>query len=186
MTKRQPTDHLITLGAMLKENPISPLGLAVAQLLDDVWGLHHLYAGTLLAIDWANTHHLTVDLGWTNLSTFDTDVLTVLVVRAHDLMLRVSIEPLDAKYLRLVFHLRTQRRGDVGKRMPTMERHLKQIRMRFGADTITEEPKHFYQLTDGKNIFDTKYLTEVDAELGNQRQVLGRSKTQWVRAQEDE
>ena len=110
---------------------LSPLAAAVADLLANVFGgLHHLDAKSLRKADWANPHFFEFII-YGSLSTWDNPQLTLLIVLAHDAMLRVSIEALAPGYLRLLFHQRQERWEPGGNLMiaiPTMEAHLALIR----------------------------------------------------------
>jgi len=111
---------------------VSPLGEAVANLLGDVFhGIYHLEDNALKRVKWNNTNYIVFSLGWRSLATIDNDALTALVVLAHDRMLRVEIEASTRNYLRLVFHQRHDRAGKMGKRCPTMEDHIAEIRGRY-------------------------------------------------------
>lgn len=118
----------------LKVKEMSPLGEAVADLLGDMFfGIYHLDEKALRRVDWGNTHHIEFSLGWRSLATVDDNLLTVLVVLAHDRMLRVSIEASTHRYLRLLFHQRTVREGNLYERCPTLEDHVAQIRGHYGG-----------------------------------------------------
>lgn len=107
---------------------MSPLGVAVANLLGDVFcGIYHLDASELRKVDWGDDYYMVFRLT-NSLSTFDNDSLTRLVVLAHDRYLRVTISGDGKGKLELMFHLRTCRTGDIARRMPTMEDHLALIR----------------------------------------------------------
>jgi len=106
---------------------ISPLGVAVAEQVGDVWcGIYHLGVDNMSLVNWANSHWIDVHVS-ENLSTFDGQKLTWLVVLAHDRKLRMDIGGMR-RGLTLMFHQRQSRQGSVGERMPTMEQHLADIR----------------------------------------------------------
>lgn len=67
------------------------------------------------------------------LATTDFDHLTRLVVAAHDLSVRVSIEKCNPQYLRLVFHDRRKREGRMDERCLTMEAAISGLRDRWGV-----------------------------------------------------
>lgn len=140
---------------------LSALGETVADMLGDTFGgIYHLDADTLKKIDWEDDYVLVVPLYRRSLSTFDDELLTKLVVLAHDRCLRLSIsavadvEPglmrraVDEEWsdkeieecgratLELMFH-RRQRSGDVSRRMPTMESHLAAIRKYYPAPEVS-------------------------------------------------
>lgn len=108
---------------------ISPLGKNVADLLGDVFaGIYHLDYNALRKVDWSDKRCIQFVLGWHDLSTFDCDELTRLVVLCHDRMLRMSIEASTHKYLKLTFHCRNKRNGNQFERIPTIEQAIHRIR----------------------------------------------------------
>ncbi len=117
---------------------LSPLAAAVADLLANVFGgLHHLDAKSLRKADWRNPHFFEFII-YGSLSTWDNPQLTLLIVLAHDAMLRVSIEAVSSGTLRLLFHQAKGRwiaGGSIMSSMPTMETHLAHIRKYHPAPT---------------------------------------------------
>lgn len=63
---------------------------------------------------------------WDDISTWDGNKLTKIVVAAHDLGLRVDAEPNGMRGMRLMIHNRKQRDG-ISKGHPTLEQHLEKI-----------------------------------------------------------
>jgi hypothetical protein len=61
------------------------------------------------------------------LATFDGDQLTRLVVRCHDACVRLAIEPLNARQVRLIFS-RRDRVGHKHERHPTLEEAIVRAR----------------------------------------------------------
>ena len=115
-----------------KNDEMSLLGKAVADLLGDVFlGIYHLDQKALLKVDWANNHHVIFNLSWRVLCTWDFDDLTRFVVLCHDRMIRMEIHPCGPHTLRLMFHQRTTREGNIGERYPTMEDHIAMIRSNY-------------------------------------------------------
>lgn len=111
---------------------ITPLGAAVADLLHDLYnGLHHADPVQLKKVAWHDDHHIEF-LHYGGLANFDSERLTLLVVRAHDYKLRVEISARAPRYLELMFHLR-KREGSNWDRIPTMEDHLALIRRYYPA-----------------------------------------------------
>lgn len=55
------------------------------------------------------------------LATIDGDALTRLVIGAHDMGIRVEIEPCNMQRLRICMWTRKTRTGSLGRRHPTME-----------------------------------------------------------------
>lgn len=153
MLAKHPTLRLVpgTLDgygpAWLRENKkvVSPVGERVAQLVD--WwvdGIYHAQEAVLKA-DWSN--ELYVLLKWPGeMSTFDFAQLTRLVVGAHDLAIRVQIEPLNMRYLTIYFHPRERVGSQSADRHPTIEMALKsrwripRAKRRFALPTASEVP----------------------------------------------
>lgn len=106
---------------------ISPLGEAVADLLDDVFrGIYHVNSH-LHKTDWTHDHYIDVVLN-KELHTFDFDYLTRLVVLCHDRLLRMEVTGRAPNFLTLTFHQRKSRTGHIYERCPTMEDHMAVIR----------------------------------------------------------
>lgn len=113
----------------LRVEEMSPLGEKVADLLGDVFfGIYHLDNSALRRVEWDNAHHVIFSLGWRTISTIDDDYLTRLVILAHDRMLRLEISAANRHYLRLTFHQRRSRSGELMYRCPTIEDHIASIR----------------------------------------------------------
>ncbi|MFP4345627.1 MAG: hypothetical protein ACLFU8_13110 [Anaerolineales bacterium] len=105
----------------------SELGAIVADLVGDVFfGIYHVQA-LLDKTDWTNPRWIEVQIDC-DLSTVDNDLLTRLVVLAHDRMVRVSISGGWRSRLRLEFHKRDRREGAIWERYPTLEDHSAAIR----------------------------------------------------------
>ena len=98
----------------------SESGLRVADLLDRWVGLHHIPEKHLAKVDWANP--IWQELLWDDgcLSTFDFDMLTRLVFLAHDMAIRVEVNPC-MRHLKLMFHPK-KRDGQFSARHPTLAR----------------------------------------------------------------
>ena len=124
--------------AWLKANfqcEMSPLGVAVADLLGDVWeGIYHLNNSGLQKADWSNKDTVAVTLR-VELATIDADLLTRLVVLCHDRMLRLNIQGVGPGYLRFRFHQREKRNGRMYERYPTLEDHTTEIRAYYGGSS---------------------------------------------------
>jgi hypothetical protein len=103
---------------------LSPLGAKVANFLGDVFlGIYHLNTTSLRKVKWNNPDYIEVTIDQ-YLSTFDGNNLTKIVVLAHHQLLRVSIQGLGPRYLRLAFHQRTSRDGHLYKRCPHLSDHV--------------------------------------------------------------
>lgn len=106
----------------------SPLGRNVADLLGDVFqGIYHLSSTSLDKVKWDDPYCIEFTY-YGELATFDFSHLTVLVVLAHDRMIRVCIRGIGPGYMRLMFHQRETRTGRMSERYPTIEDHVKIIR----------------------------------------------------------
>lgn len=136
MTPRLRMGHC---GAGWMRKPMSPLGRTVADALGYVYrGLYHLPRGPLDRADWTNTRCISIIVpAWSfELSTWDSDLLTRLVVVCSDMMLRLDLQGANGQYVRLVFHQRWQREGGTGERIPTLEEHVAMVRK--GYDVLPE------------------------------------------------
>jgi hypothetical protein len=110
-----------------KKNPeikLSPLGVKVANFLGD-WqsGIYHLHQKELFRADWANNRYIEISIFCSGMSTVDYDDLTRLVFLAHDMALRVQLEPSTHHHMRLMFHERIHGDESDGKLRwcPTLE-----------------------------------------------------------------
>jgi hypothetical protein len=93
--------------AALKPKEMSEFGCKVADMLGDLFeGIYHLHDDQLKAVDWGNNHHITFVLGQGCLSTYDSRLLTDLVLMAHQRAIRVQISPRSYRNLTLTFHPR--------------------------------------------------------------------------------
>jgi hypothetical protein len=96
----------------------SELGQRTAVLFERLWGLHHLHHTSLRKVDWSNDYWIEFVYNH-ELATYDFDSLTILVVLAHQLMLRVSISGAAPGYVRLQVNKRTTRtEGRISERCP--------------------------------------------------------------------
>ena len=111
---------------------ISKLGKSVADFLGDVFkGLYHLPMSSLKKVDWANQYCIEYTY-YGYLETVDFNLLTVLVVLAHDRMIRVQMQGIGPGYMRMTFHQRITREGSITERYPTIEDHVEIIRGHYG------------------------------------------------------
>lgn len=116
---------------------MSELGSDVADLLGNLFlGIYHLDHKRLYKTDWANKNYIEYSLGWKSLSTYDFDELTRLVFLGHEMSIRVSIEPCNFHFIKLVFH-RRQKEGDKYHRHPSLDEAVKSFR----AFYLLEETK---------------------------------------------
>jgi hypothetical protein len=113
-----------------KQEP-SLFGTRVLAVLSATYGgLHHLDVARLRRVRWSALDYIEVTLGSKEgLATWDFDVLTVLVVLAHDACIRLEVRP-GGQYLKLLFHPRRGRVGSMSRRHPCLEEHVALIRDR--------------------------------------------------------
>jgi hypothetical protein len=84
-------------------------------------GLHHLPSGFKDHGRWIEANI------FGGVATYDFDVLTRLVVAAHDLCVRVEISHSGPRLIKLILHPR-QREGGMCHRHPTIEEAIKKVR----------------------------------------------------------
>jgi hypothetical protein len=105
--------------------------LTVADILGGAYcGIYHV-EDAVLSGQWAKTY-VGLVLAHADLSTFDFDVLTGIVVMCHDACVRFSVSPATDNRLLLLFHERHGREGDMVRRHPTIEQAIKTARERRG------------------------------------------------------
>jgi hypothetical protein len=110
---------------------LSPIGREVADILGQAYlGIYHLER-QLYKVDWSNDHHIEIII-YGSLNSFDDDILTRLIVLCYDRMIRLQIDARAPGYLRLMFHQRSTRQGDIYHRMPHLDDQIKLIRDRIG------------------------------------------------------
>ena len=103
-----------------KGKEISSLARKSMTILSNVFGgLHHLEPSQLEKFLWFENLYNEYSLA-RSLSTFDPQELTLLVIMAHDMAVRVTIRPCNFQYLKLQFHER-QREGNFCTRHPSLE-----------------------------------------------------------------
>lgn len=113
-----------------KKPAASPLGNAVADLLGDVVrGIYHIDERALHRVEWDDAYCIEITMPddggrW---ATWDFDLLTGLVVLAHERCIRVSIGAATFHYLKLYFHQRS-REGGIAERHPTIEEAVERWR----------------------------------------------------------
>ena len=108
---------------------ISPLGREVADILGQTWrGLYHLDGKAIERVDWSDPHCISINVRSPQLSTWDFNTLTVLVVLCHDRMIRMDVDGIGPRLTQLMFHQRKSREGDSSQKHPTMEQAIKMIR----------------------------------------------------------
>lgn len=111
----------------------SEFGSRVADLLGDLYlGLYHLSETSLKTVDWDDVNYMELCVP-NEMATFDGNLLTNLVILAHDRHIRVSVSGASNKYLRLAFHNR-QRIGSFTQRHPEMEEAINTCREHYGKE----------------------------------------------------
>ena len=121
--------------------PLSPFGRVAADILGQAFlGIYHISEEVLhKSAIWGN-NHVEVPI-WSELSTYDSDVLTRLVLLAHDSCVRVSVEDNGRKRgMRLTLHERLGREGRLGERHPTLEEHTASLRTAMITDVRGASP----------------------------------------------
>jgi hypothetical protein len=115
---------------------MSPFGRDVADLLGQVYaGIYHIHSEVLHPrADWSDERRIEITT-FQDLSTYDFDILTKLVVLAHDMAIRLTIAPASSRYLRLIFHKR-EREGHISRRHPSLEQAVEGIRERIGLGIV--------------------------------------------------
>jgi len=107
---------------------LSPFGECVADLLGKLYlGIYHIDREVLKA-DFSHSKHITVTVsdGRGSFATFDSDLLTRLVVLAHEMNIRASVRAAAPGYLRLEF-MHVDRTGFFADRHPTLAESLQRV-----------------------------------------------------------
>lgn len=109
----------------------SELGRKVFNICDKVWrGIYHLPSSVQFRTNWADP--LCIEFNYPSyLATFDSDLLTRLVILCHDECIRLEIVP-NMRYLKLRFHQRHGREGSVMHIHPTIEQAIAKLRCSSG------------------------------------------------------
>lgn len=92
-------------------------------------GLHHIPSSRLKKFPWFDQWMCELLLA-ENLSTYDSNRLTTLLILAHELSVRIEILPCNPHYLKIQFHERV-RDGDFSQRHPTIEKAVSDLRETF-------------------------------------------------------
>lgn len=123
MSEAQPSAPTSAIAQELEIERRAHAVLAIAYR-----GIHHVDGWSrrrVQAIGVGALCEVTVYAG--DLATFDFDVLTRLVVAAHDQCTRLSLRQAGPRHLKLMFHLR-QREGRIYERHPTIEEAIASVR----------------------------------------------------------
>lgn len=103
---------------------ISPFGKKVAQIIGTTWaGIYHLNAKAYreARTQWDSDKHIFIIIRDWELSTWDFDKLTKLVILSHDYCVRIAIEAVAPGYVKISFWNRKSREGSISSRHPTIE-----------------------------------------------------------------
>lgn len=99
---------------------------AARRVLDRTFrGIYHL--PNYDRIDWSDPNVVEVNIG-RDLSTFDFDELTRLVIAAHDECVRAELSACNMQYMKLRLTRRGVREGEFWHRHPTIERAIEAYR----------------------------------------------------------
>jgi hypothetical protein len=108
-----------------KPEQISPLGRKVALILTQLFGgMHHVSSSQIAKMDWKNDHYMQYN-HFGSMATFDGNMLTRLVLLAHEHCCRIEIRPCNFKSIRIAFSWRDGRDGPLYSRHPTIKEILK-------------------------------------------------------------
>lgn len=99
----------------------------VLRIFEKVWGLHNFPSklGSKKSV-W-NEWMVEVNI-FGQLATWDRNILTVLVVMCHDECIRMEINPSNPQHMKLRFHEREGRKGNLMTTHPEMDDHIRLIR----------------------------------------------------------
>lgn len=111
---------------------LSELGRMVADLLGDVYrGFYHLPHGVCYTPNWEDPMYISVSV-LDQLATYDSNLLTRLVVLAHDRLIRVEVQSSNPGRVKLGFSRRSSREGSIFERHPTIEQAVSDLRKEVG------------------------------------------------------
>ena len=116
---------------------LSDFGREVADVLGQVFlGIYHIDRAVLRDnVDWQDSGRVSITHNY-GLATFDSSELTRLVVLCHDRAIRLEIEGCGPYRMRLIFHRRDARAGELWERHPEMEEHIDSIRNAIGLGVV--------------------------------------------------
>lgn len=113
---------------LANDKKLSAFGVEVADLLGDLFdGIHHVSSEVMRA-DFSNERYITVTVsdGSGRFSTFDSPLLTKLVLLGHKTGIRAGINAATHGYLRLCF-VRVDRTGFYADRHPTLTESMEAL-----------------------------------------------------------
>lgn len=109
------------------QTSFSTAGMAAARFIEKVWGLHNANVN-LSKINFAHPENIRFSLTTGGLATVDYNELTRMVVIAHDMVLRLEIQPASPRQLRVILSLRQRESKRFWEMCPTIEEHIATIR----------------------------------------------------------
>jgi hypothetical protein len=121
---------------LMPRKKLSPFGVRVADLLGE-WacGIYHI-SGAISKTDWSDDFYIAINYDGT-LDTFDNGNLTRLVMLAHWMCIRVEINSLNFRYMKISFSDR-KRVGDLYNRHPTIDEAVERFKKYMAESEISE------------------------------------------------
>lgn len=117
---------------------ISQFGIRVADLLAELFlGIYHLDHKALKKADWSNQNYIAFNLGVRQLASADFNELTRLTFLAHHLSVRVAIDGLSFRHLKITFHPRI-RNGHYTDSHPTLEEAVTRFEQEMASHQLSE------------------------------------------------
>ncbi len=118
-------------------SPDDKIELPVAERIQAVLastfgGMHHVFS--LKKINEGGPREYWTMIHSGDLSTFDFDTLTRLVLWAHEFGVRVSLSNGGPRAIKIMLHARAKRDGSMFDRHPTIEQAIQQIKPSYRAD----------------------------------------------------
>jgi hypothetical protein len=118
---------------------VSRIGFLALRVLERMYsGLHHCDDVLRRTTEetWTNPLWVELTVDCSDWATFDFADLTRLVVIAHDMCIRISIQPTSRHRMRVMLHPRAGREGDMCRRHPTIEEAIKTMRLGYADDFL--------------------------------------------------
>ena len=133
MNEYANNDHWKWVQALKKDESMSALGKTVANILGYVgYGIYNCPISHN-RIDWTDDYCIVIN--WRHpLSNWDFDNLTRLVLECHERLVRIDLTGSAPGYIRMIFHQRKLREGNMSERMPTIEEMIERRKAAFGDE----------------------------------------------------
>ena len=133
MNEYANNDHWKWVQALQKDKPMSEIGKTVANILGYVgYGIYNCPISHN-RIDWTDDYFVKVN--WRHsLSNWDFDNLTRLVLECHERLIRVEMSGSAPYMIKMIFHQRKGREGEMSERMPTIEEMIERRKTSFGDE----------------------------------------------------